>query len=442
MQVTPASQQLNLPWKGKGWGNICKKITDPIRSIPDMDIIITSKMPPGKLKPRQITQVLEQYFADKSSVVDRETFLTKILPMLQDLIKRGPAIFKNTPCTIIGHRDHRNYMYTREQCACLIACIWFGLFAKRSMTAGAATAENMQIMSFHCIFSHQNMIALQFLMCYFSRLCNLIGTPEFVTARVIIHRHGATPFDWTTVNAPISDVRYESTPVDSSAAPIKTISCCPIIGGNPGEMFLGTPTQEHVALLVYPDALIVPLLVSSLEDETVALYGAERISNYTGYGCGMTFSGECADETPAGSDGKIAMRQNALIFMDASSKLAQKSQFITDFTRDLDKAYCGYSGIVRVANTVVAAGNWTHGHSGNNPQIKFIQQLMAASALHYPVFYHGISRDFEDQITVLMNKLEGHTVAELFTAYLQFVRSSEFKRNSNVDLFDYINFDF
>lgn len=428
-------QRIVWPWLSKGWAVVVQKITTKINNINDLDIRIVAKYNTSKLKPRMVATAFDTYFSTDGHLVPRQLFIDDILPVLQDLVKRLPTIFKNIPGDVLGPGVNYNYVFTREQCAAAVAGAFFGVFGKISLTAGPLGVKDMQPLSFHLIFQRGDQFALSCLMCYFNYIYESLGTPHFAAGRIIVRRNAAEAIAWNACEAPLAPVTFESGPVDSAAAQILTV-----FAGNPlgGDMFSGTPTQEIIFMLTRPDAFIAVLLTCKLDLDTITVFGTEKISGYTGYGCGVTFTGPIFDETPVYDDGKITVRQSALVFMDSSKKMSSKAQLEHDFLRDLNKAYTGY-GAIKGRSTTVAGGNWTYGYNSSNMQVKFIQQLLAASARGHALEYHAISPEFRDIVEVFVSRLDNRRVCDVFNEYCNMLLRVKF--TSSTDIFEEMEFD-
>jgi poly(ADP-ribose) glycohydrolase len=183
------------------------------------------------------------------------------------------------------------------------------------------------------------------------------------------------------------------------------------------------------------------MFCSKLQDnETVTVLGAEKMSQYTGIGSSVKFAGNFVDSCPIhySSDETEAIVQQAVIFMDASSKTSGVSQFISNFERDLNKAFCGFTSLSFKKREAVASGNWTYGFTGGNMQLKFIQQLMAVNLAGKNLIYYPFSKDFEDRIIQFNDWIQRNrvTIGLLFKMYIDLMRESYSGPNSRLNDLD------
>jgi hypothetical protein len=443
--VTQATTSTRLiwPWETKNWPQNKRRVTERITSVVEMDSRISS-LCAGRLRPRPISELFTRYYADTPAdrVIPQNVFLEQILPHMQRLIEDAPRIFKGFANPPMMPGITQNMALTRPQVATILSCIWFCLFEYNYIEG--AKMELFPEPTFLNIFTGQNdttrMFALQCLLVYFHRVQQYMTTPEvadeFSDGLIIIKRSTAPPVDWSTSVAPLCQVQYGESPADSTPGKVSVVGCHDIIGG---ELFKGLLSPEEIAMLVRPECLVTTLFCSRLLDyEIITVFGAERMSSYTGLGSAITYAAAVSDETGVGesTDGKILL-QHAMVFMDASPRTSGKSQFIDDFARDLHKAYCGFSSVG--CDAPIATGHWCCGFNGANVQLKFLQQFLAASQSGHTLVYCAPGRDFEDRLRGFMGYINRNnlTVGQLFMSYIQLLGSIGTKvRLSELDVFE------
>jgi poly(ADP-ribose) glycohydrolase len=439
-------QKIIWPWSRKNWNEIKNKVSSPISSLVEFDSRLAS-MQPGIMKPRKLTELFTQYETAESPI-PKDTIINEIIPLMQKLIVDAPKLFHNFDGRLLVRAD--NIAFTRPQVATLIACLWFGLFNYNYVASNVPqkiTMADMPDPSFIDAISNQNLFVLQCVMNYFHRVLQYMKGDEqerdlFVASYIIVKRAVLTePPNWVDSNLPICDLLLGDTPsVDKTNAKMKIAFAHQHIGST--EIFKGVMSQEEILLMIYPECMVATLFCPKLShNETILVLGAEKFSEYAGYGSSVQYKGNFNDNIPYGysANQTEAMMQNVIVFMDASTNTAGKNQFITDFQRDLNKAYCGMSSIMFSTPGVhVAGGNWTYGFSGHNMQIKFIQQLLAASQSGKSLVYHSVSHEFEDAVSTFSSWLltNNYTIGDLFKAYLRLIRAcSAGAQLSNLDIF-------
>ncbi|KAG0324438.1 hypothetical protein BGZ99_001820 [Dissophora globulifera] len=206
-----------------------------------------------------------------------------------------------------------------------------------------------------------------------------------------------------------------------------------IIGG--GVLGNGA-VQEEIRFVICPELIVSRLFTQNLQDnEALLIKGAERFSNYNGYGASFTWHSDFVDHTPRDNLGRRMTEIcaiDALPFWTKQQRLRQFSR--RSVLRELNKAVVGFRrspitssswGLCRAeAQTsvvsAIATGNWGCGAFGGHLQLKFLIQLMAASVCHgysaddrddsLPlgreiVYYTYGLDDFADQVESFMSNL-------------------------------------
>jgi hypothetical protein len=172
-------------------------------------------------------------------------------------------------------------------------------------------------------------------------------------------------------------------------------------------------------------------------NEAIAVIGATLVSGHTGYGNSISRA-STIDTAPIGhnTDYTEAARQRILIFIDASPRMSGKSQFIMDFDRDLNKAYCGFT-LGKFTTHPICTGNWTHSNMGNNIQLKFIQQLLAASLCNKKLLYIPNS-GFKEKVTEFVDWLKSAHIdaGTLYKHYKKIIsQMNNYSRLNDIDIF-------
>ncbi|QYB17664.1 poly(ADP-ribose) glycohydrolase [Pacmanvirus S19] len=445
-------QRIIFPWETRKWPEIKAKLAEKIVSIIDMDSKI-SIMYPRKLRPRQIYELFNKYYSDEQYAKDRisqEFLIEKIIPHMQKLIETAPKTFRGFNSRLLIPNIKTNIVLTRPQVATLIACMWFGLFEYDYVSKGRYKLDDFPEPTFINIFSCDNVFTLQCVINYFTRVYQYMNDDDidnrnlFAAGNIIISRNVLVEKpNWDNNDTLISDIYIGDGPtIDDSPAKMHVAFAHEFIGG---DMFKGSLTQEEITLLIRPECIATTLFCAKLnQNETITVLGAEKMSQYIGYGSSARFVSNFIDLAPKGfsADETEVMLQQAVIFMDASIRTSGLAQFIDDFERDLNKAYCGFSSLrFSNPNEQVASGNWSYGFNGHNMQIKFIQQILAASAANKCLIYHPFVRDFEERVIPFIDWINRNqfTIGELFTMYKELIKISYSGPNTrlgDLDIFE------
>lgn len=451
--ATNQPQRIIFPWQSQKWTDIKSKIVEnKITSIPDMDTRISS-MYAGKIRSRQITEIFNSYYSDSQYAVDRipqQDFVNKIIPFMQKLIGDAPKIFRGVEIPAMVPGIPTNITFTRPQVATIIACLWFGLFNNYTyVSRGEYKLDQFPDATFAFLFSGQNIFALQCIINYFVRVYHYMNNEDenvrdlFAAGNIIIKRSVVQPgFDWGSSAAPITEIAIGEGFSDDAPCKMHVAFAHEFIGGM--ELFKETTCQETVIILTRPETIVASLICGRLAcNESITILGAEKMTLHTGYGSSARFAGNYEDPSGYGyaKEDTEVMRQCATIFIDASPRTSGKAQFIDDFVRDIEKAYCGFSSLRFKKVEDIATGNWGYGFNGNNVQIKFIQQVIAASQAGVNLIYYPFGREFEDRVVQFIDWLVRSqvTVGELFQIYQELINdcySGPNSRLSDLDIFD------
>jgi hypothetical protein len=422
-------QSFHFPWTlpGSRWVENCDRICAPLQSITEMDSRIAS-MYPGKIKIRQISESFKNYYSDSAWIkpITVDEFIKSIVPIMQTLVRDAPLIFNHEVKGLVAGVT-TNIVLTRIQIACLMSLTWFGLL---NYPYYGDQTDNFPEPTFINIFITNNYFALSCLLNYFSRIHKYLKADRdiretFEDSIIIIKRSASNPVAWETVDKKLCNVVIESGRVDESSAVLQAVFSQDLIGD---KFCSGTLTQEELSILIRPELFVTLILCEAVEaHETITVIGAEKMSHISGFGSTMRFISDYIDNTNTSTNNNTStndiIKRCANVFLD-STTASPVQQFTTHFERDLLKAYTGFNSM----NYVTAAGGmWTCGIAGSNQQLKFIQQLVAASTagintLHY---YPG-GHDFETALVPFVDWLRrtSLTVAELYTLYAKVIESA------------------
>lgn len=448
-------QRIIFPWETKRWPELKAKVSEPINSIVDLDSRISS-IHGGKVRPRMVIDIFNQYYNDESYARDRvsqDVLIKDIIPMLQKFIVEGPKTFRGfIPRVLVPFTKSKNIALSRPQVITLIACSWFGLFESTYLTRGKYKLDDFPEFSFVNIFTNNNVFALQCILNYFARVHKYTsGEREdldiFNAGNIIIYRKPLMMVpDWAHCQKPLceiiigEDANGGPGKIDDSDAKMHVDFANEFVGGG---AFGGILSQEEILFLVRPECLVSMLFCMRLErNESICIFGAEKISQYTGYASNVKFMGDYQDPSPKGysADCTEVLLQHVVIGIDATPKTSGIAQYIDEFDRDLNKAYCGFSA-PPFEGEAIATGNWGCGAFGGNMQLKFLQQVLAASMAGRTLIYYPFIRDFEDKLLPFVDWLQNNrfTVGELYLLYKALMKKcyrGPNSRLSELDLFE------
>jgi poly(ADP-ribose) glycohydrolase len=255
-------------------------------------------------------------------------------------------------------------------------------------------------------------------------------------------RERKTRDDWLHLNQPLCPLTVEQTLlIEDHPDPCWRIDFAnEWIGGG---VLSGGNVQEELYFAIHPELQLTMLFCQvMLSNEAIVVKGAERVTNYSGYGHTAHFEGVY--------EGTLAADQHIVVAIDAGVFLGRRYVQYEEHAilRELNKAYVGFfkdpedtgpahtrsedtgpahtrSEDTRPAYTrpeetgpaytrPVVTGNWGCGAFGGNHQFKACLQWMAATAagrnLVYCCFKDKRMVDFER----IVNLMSGVTVAQLY----------------------------
>ena len=130
--------------------------------------------------------------------------------------------------------------------------------------------------------------------------------------------------------------------------------------------------QEEILFVIKPECLISMLFCAKMDDnEAIIIKGAERFSDYSGYGMSFQWKSDHRDKTQWDDTTNSLKRE--IIGIDAIMGSRGGGQFSPNiFERDINKAFIGFSN---QGNRAIATGNWGCGAFGGDLHLKAFQQM-------------------------------------------------------------------
>ena len=114
--------------------------------------------------------------------------------------------------------------------------------------------------------------------------------------------------------------------------------------------------QEEILFSIKPECLVSMLICEKLEaNECIMINGAERFSDYSGYGFDFTWKGDYIDNSERDDNGNILTKIGCI---DAVPYFNKNFTALQKFERDLNKAYCAFQTNQDDKELSVATGNW------------------------------------------------------------------------------------
>lgn len=153
--------------------------------------------------------------------------------------------------------------------------------------------------------------------------------------------------------------------------------------------------QEELYFATHPELYVTILLCAPmLANEAIVCVGAERVTEYTGYGYAAAFAKAYEDTRMGDLQGRL---EHHMVAMDATAYIWDKSEQYdsNQMLRELNKAYIGFQGDSAEWTQVtdprdlrpIVTGNWGCGLFNGDPQLKSLLQWLSATAVGRRMVY-------------------------------------------------------
>lgn len=383
---------ITMPWHKNNWVERRDDILEPIKNTLELDAKM-HKYYNRDFRPKQFYGLIERFFTEVDPSL-RFAFFKTILPRMQLDVRNAPKLFRDMYIPVITSDIETNIALSAKQVKALITCMWFGLFdyhfVPEQVLKFMSDADMAQI------FMNDNLFAFSALMYYFAA--------DDEDHREVIFGRKSTPLPpfsdepgnpWMRK---ISSIYFGDGAIDCSNNTVTVVFASKFIGDT-----IIMRTQESASMMVRPESYLIKLLFTHLTDlDVIYVAGAKKYIAHSGnFSLPITLE----DHVAAKDDDQTIKR--AMVFMDVSEDKREFCAFVTNFSRDLYKAYCAFSIFGTQSKHCVATGNWSNPSYPNTLyQLRFLQQLIAASLAGKTIVYHACSRDIEDTLTPFISWIE------------------------------------
>ena len=319
--------------------------------------------------PQEALEFLKVYPSLQRMVLNIENILPKQLPLLKQM-------------------DNFNKIeLTRKQVALLFLLSFFGFKIPR-------ISEKYANFDVSQIFFKKKNVLLKFARCFINYLIT-IGT--WLSRRDPILKENII-YEREFINR--NDTRLENMNL-IKLCPVNFITEGSLFEGNSsycvdfankqigGGVLIGGCVQEEILFAVEPEAIIGMLFMEEMHEcDGIGIFNVIKYSKYEGYRNSFEFKGNNVL-----NDFSSKIKKHRLIAIDASDRKDSKLNQVTNeiyqqyINRDIYKALAGFNLINRDwgYEKSLATGNWGCGIYEGIPELKFIEQWIAAS-------YAGVER--------------------------------------------------
>uniref|UniRef100_A0A1I8EXP4 poly(ADP-ribose) glycohydrolase n=1 Tax=Wuchereria bancrofti TaxID=6293 RepID=A0A1I8EXP4_WUCBA len=371
-------------------------------------------------------QLFEKVLDEKLSL----EYLTTVIPFMAKLALQSPSLITQ-PIPILRRGISGSVTISQHQAASLLAHAFFCTFPSRNTISNELPSVN-----FYRLFSLYSTNAVEKLRClmhYFHMI-----SKKMPTGLLTIRRQNDVAQKWSSMNLPLSKlyVSHTGTIEDDGHGMLQVDFANEYIGG--GVLGSGC-VQEEIRFLICPEMIVSMILCERMHhNEAIVICGAERFSDYNGYGPSFRWRPmEKVDSFPRDRFNRLCCE---LVAIDALPFYNKHEQFNIDLVnRELLKAYVGFA-VNDGTMKPVATGNWGCGVFGGDLHLKSLIQLMASSAQKRCLCYFTFGNlKFAENFTEIYKMLvqADITVRQLYDIVNGYC--CEYDKNSSPPLFEYIS---
>uniref|UniRef100_A0A914LEV2 poly(ADP-ribose) glycohydrolase n=1 Tax=Meloidogyne incognita TaxID=6306 RepID=A0A914LEV2_MELIC len=183
--------------------------------------------------------------------------------------------------------------------------------------------------------------------------------------------------------------------------------------------------QEEIRFLICPELIISCFVCEKMEkNEAILIIGAERYSDYQGYG--STFCWKYRQRDVSLQRDAMGRVMSELLAIDALNFSHPLEQFFEGYIRrELRKAFIGFAIRTAWSFDQIATGNWGCGVFGGDLHLKSLIQLMAASLACRPLVFFTFGKKLfaqELEETVKLLQAEGFTIGKLYRLIIKYCK--------------------
>ncbi|EPB77283.1 poly glycohydrolase [Ancylostoma ceylanicum] len=268
-------------------------------------------------------------------------------------------------------------------------------------------------------------VKLRFILNYFSLVLKRMPTGCVSFRREVVEKDALPNWEADETSVPLVAVASDGS-IEDSYGCLQVDFANEYIGG--GVLNSGA-VQEEIRFLICPEMIVSCLLCEKMGPlEAIHIVGAQRYSDYTGYGETL----EWARLENYGFEPRDCFRRVIceVVAMDAKlfKPIARAVQYRPEnIDRELNKAFTGFRSTQRPTRPI-ATGNWGCGVFGGDKELKSLIQMIAAAKVGRDMIYYTFSNEeFERSMNEHYEKLvqKKATVGSIYKALLSYRKERE-----------------
>jgi poly(ADP-ribose) glycohydrolase len=305
----------------------------------------------------------------------------KAYPFLQQLALNINNILPNEIPLLQQMEIFNKIELTRKQVALLFMLSFFGLIPQ-------SANNKLNVFNVSDVLFAKNGTKFEFGRCFLNYLTTIgkwiAQNNPILEEKIIYLRESINRFNLSFENFNLTNL-----------CPVNFIPQGSLINGNSsycvdfanqyigGGTLMGGCVQEEILFAINPEAIVAMLFMEKMHEcDAIGIFNVIQYSSYEGYKNTFTFTGNRVINCFASQ-----INRKRLIAIDASCRVDPKlnnmdlNNYQQSINRDIYKAYSGFNLInsENMFEKSIATGNWGCGVFGGNPQLKFIEQWIAAS---------------------------------------------------------------
>lgn len=423
------------------WKLIKERISQPISNFSQLSEVIMSYSP----------SFVNEWNFDSlnefcNQIYEPEKFWNVTLPFISKMACKLDSLFKE-PAPLLSRQVSSEIWFTQEQCASLIANMFFCTFPQRSYEHIQNESEstipyfNFPNVNFNTLFSKNYNLSrpnkrVQKLSCIIHYF-NILATKGLPSGKVSFRRQ--ILYEQFVPVWEESQIALGTIKLDTSGFIEDQTNCSQVDFANKfigGGVLSSGCVQEEIRFVTNPELLVARLITEKLDsNEALIINGTQKFCKYSGYAATFEFDGDYIDNTPKDQKNRIDTTIIAIDAIHFSKQESKTQNSLPNLYRELNKAYVGFLLSEGDPNKPIATGHWGCGAFFGEKQLKALIQWMAASQANRNLVYFSF-KDFDFHIK--FSKL----ISAIHKTNLKIGNLFKIIRNWNVEnmsLFDHVD---
>lgn len=371
---------LTMPTSLPNWKYIQRALSR-ITKLEDLNVFYKSLLTSDKDKEEQKCSITEIAIIEALDEPEMKVF-KEVLPTITSLASHIDTILSPPPVMLLSQGT---VLFTRRQCASLIAAAVMGLFSTRLRRK---EKEFCMLMSYpYCFLAKENVQVTRgkALINYFHNVHTHMNDSAFMNEIVTIQKHRTAPLNPRNLLRCKQPLCLGEVTNDRSIMSytdkdyLKADFANKYIGGG---VLCGGCVQEEIMFMECPEATTALFVLPVMDDLTTCRI--KNIRQYTkigGYGRGIKVD----------TDLGLSVKPHTIVALDAQViSFHPTDQFSVESSlREMNKVYSAVSNVFEDEKKLppFVTGKWGCGAFGGNPEYKYLLQCIICSYVKRPMIF-------------------------------------------------------